>query len=185
MLIKAAPSPLMPNNGFIVPNLDFVNAKGLYSIQKLDISASLSHAIAGIDTAQLCIVSGEQVWCVHADILCLSDDGSVFPAALYALTEALKDLVIDGKILNLDVLPIAVSIGILPPLLSDLKTTEGIQKCRLLVDPTEDEESLVEGVITIVLNAVDSTILSLHKTGRPIGKEDLIDSIAIATAYLK
>ena len=44
-----------------------------------------------LDLSDLCISEGKAVWVLYADIVCLSDDGNVFDAALLAFVSAMQN----------------------------------------------------------------------------------------------
>ena len=119
-----------------------------------------SHAF---DVKQLCIEPGEQVWMVSVDIVPLNHNGNLIDLGSLAALAALKATkfppIVDGKVdykqktdkgLDLEKEPIPVTV-----------CKVGNQ---LFVDPTFDEEQLVEARITIT-SLDESKICSLQKGG--------------------
>ena len=44
-----------------------------------------------VDLSELCISEGKAVWVLYADIVCLTDDGNIFDAALLAFVSAMQN----------------------------------------------------------------------------------------------
>lgn len=114
----AKPRALTPENGFIVPNVDFhhnCSAKQRNDQSSNDdsdvISCSIYDALMNtnaIDLKELCIHKEKLVWAIYCDILTLETDGCVFDACLFACFAALKVVRIPTIIYDPDVNQIKV-----------------------------------------------------------------------------
>ncbi|CAH9100689.1 unnamed protein product [Cuscuta europaea] len=150
------------------------------------ISKQLSDAITSsgmIDFKELCVVSGKAAWMAYLDIYCLDADGALFDAALLAAVAAFSHLEIppaslndDGRVVlgsknknKKDVMdenePVSkegkkkLNINSVPFSLTCL-----LHKKYILADPTAEEESVMEAVLTVVLDS-SYQIVSLNKPG--------------------
>ncbi len=113
-----------------------------------------------IDTKKLCLEKGEKVWNTSIDLVTLNADGNLFDAGALAALVAVKDTKMpkyeDGKIdyktrshkaLPIKKVPIAVTI---------YKIGQ-----YMLVDPTAEEEELVETRLTVT--SFDGKLCALQK----------------------
>lgn len=140
-----------------------------------------SHAI---DVEKLVIKKGELAWTVLADICIINDGGNILDASSIAVLAALKDTklpkhegkVVDYKTLTkdklpIDELPIAVTVYMIGK--------------ELFVDPTFEEERLVEARLTVTTTE-DGRICSLQKGGEyPLTLSDIDKMVDIATKHAK
>jgi len=116
-----------------------------------------------IDVEKLCIKEGEKVWTVFIDIYSINDDGNVLDAAAIGTIVALKNAKIpvydekEEKVLYGE----HSDNGI--PLKKEIPLSLTIHKIRdsLIVDPTKEEEDIVEARMTI--GSYDGTISSIQK----------------------
>ena len=109
----------------------------------------------------LSIVSGESSWVLYADIVCLNYDGNLYDACLLALVESLKRLqlpeteVIEDGVGDKRQSEVCISTANHHPLPIKhllIPTTFGLFDQQLIVDPNSQEEDLLSGQVTIVLN---------------------------------
>lgn len=132
-----------------------------------------------INLKELSLVSGKAAWMVYLDIYCLDADGALFDAALLSAIAAFSHLQIpivsldDGKIVmlpeeqkeeNLEKEPVnkekrKLSLGGIPFSLTCI-----LHKNYILADPTAEEESIMETLVTVVLDS-SSQLVSLYKPG--------------------
>ncbi|XP_003703797.1 exosome complex component RRP43 [Megachile rotundata] len=165
-----------PEYGYIVPNVELSPLcspkfrPGPPSDQAQIISNLINNILinsAAIDLKDLCICKGKLAWVLYCDLLCINYDGSVIDACVGALTAALNTLTLPEVVYNIQTGSISVhstkkislSIKELP-----VSITFAIFNDQLLVaDPTDEEENLCLGRLTIVLNK--EKICCIHKPG--------------------
>ncbi|KAL6007249.1 hypothetical protein ACLOJK_032745 [Asimina triloba] len=147
------------------------------------ISKQLSDAIrssGAINLKELSLISGKAAWVAYLDIYCLDADGSVFDAALLSAVSALSHLQIplvsvndDGRVFTISgeqgegksaKEPVnkdrrKLTLGCIPFALTCI-----LHKKYTLVDPTAEEESIMESVVTVVLDS-SGRLVSLYKPG--------------------
>ncbi|XP_040573568.1 exosome complex component RRP43 [Lepeophtheirus salmonis] len=191
----ATPTEEHPNRGFIVPHVDLptmcnprnYKSRGQISdeiqvLSKFVMDILENSGVINLDT--LCIVPGEYAWVLKIDFSCLNHDGNVKDAIITALILALKEVkmpkvetfeeedsdktlikVVKNKYsqLQLQCIPVSVTMAIM----------EGD---KILVDPTEEEESFAPDSITLVLDAEDEMCYFAKLGGNPISDE-LLDKI--------
>jgi len=153
-----------------------------------------------VDLQDLCLEEGKSAWKVHISCVVVNHDGNVIDAVLLGCVAALQNLKLpatkfisssdsqeDGRVqiifpeseemenclgrrqLTLKMIPVPLTIGVF----------EG----KLLVDPTMAEETVCEGMITVVVDALTSgddsgnksnaAVLCVQKTGSGISVEKL------------
>ncbi|KVI03487.1 Exoribonuclease, phosphorolytic domain 2 [Cynara cardunculus var. scolymus] len=160
-----------------------------------------------IDLKELSLVSGKAAWMAYLDIYCLDADGALFDAALLAAAAAfshckwLTFLYVAVQIpvvsLNDDGRIVVVSKQNEVEKLKNKPVNEEKRKLKLkgipfaltcilhknyiLADPTAEEESIMETLITIVLDS-SCQLVSLYKPGGPaLAYESVIqDCIALS-----
>ena len=133
-----------------------------------------------IDTESLCVVAAKHVWSVRCDVTVLDHGGNLTDAALLAALAALKHLRLPavsvsgaGSEARVRVLPaeqaerqplvfhhtpVSVSLAFLPP------SAGGGGDISYVIDPTEREEMVMVGGLTVVLNQ-HQELCALHKPG--------------------
>ena len=149
-----------------------------------------------VDIESLCIVAGKSVWSVRCDVTVLDCCGNMTDAALFAALMALKHLRLPplkmvgvGDEATVSVLPfnegictpltfhhtpVAVSMGFFKP-------NDGSQLLAV-IDPTDREEVVMQGLVTVVLNQ-HQELCALHKPGGlPIAGTQLFECIKHAAA---
>ncbi|MFH0961149.1 MAG: exosome complex protein Rrp42 [archaeon] len=117
-----------------------------------------------IDTKKLCIKAGEKVWMLNLDFYILDMDGNLIDAGVLAgmaalLTARMPKYDIEKEKIDFDTLegPVPVSgrpIGI----------THAKVGSKLLVDPTENEEDVMAGRVTIGIND-EGDVCAIQKGG--------------------
>ncbi|HLD05273.1 MAG TPA: exosome complex protein Rrp42 [Candidatus Nanoarchaeia archaeon] len=140
-----------------------------------------SHAI---DTHQLCVEKGVKVWTVSVDICPLNHDGNLIDlggmAAIAALKNAkfpmVKDGVIDYQEHQDKKLPIVET----PIPVTVIKIGD-----NLLVDPTEDEESVLDARLTMAF-LENGNICAMQKGGdEPITSEEFEKMLELGSRISK
>ncbi len=162
-----APFPDTPDKGILITNAELVplasptfepgppNENAIELARVVDRGIRESEAI---DLQKLCIEEGEKVWLVFVDIHVLDDDGNLMDTSALAAIAALLTTTVPaerfeiGENFNLPVqnVPIAV--------------TSLIVDEKILVDPSRDELSVGENLVTITTDK-DENIVAIQKSG--------------------
>ncbi|KAL6987143.1 hypothetical protein U1Q18_012899 [Sarracenia purpurea var. burkii] len=130
-----------------------------------------------INLKELSLVSGKAAWMAYLDIYCLDADGALFDAALLSAVAALSHLQIPVVSLNDEGKIVAFSEengGKLEPVNKEKRKlnlsripfslTCILHKNYVLADPTAEEESIMETLVTTVLDS-SFQLVSLYKPG--------------------
>lgn len=150
------------------------------------ISKQLSDTISSsgmINLKELSLVSGKAAWMAYLDIYCLDADGALFDAALLSAVGAFSHLQIpivslndDGKIVlvseeddgtKLEDEPVNKEKRKLTLSSIPFSLTCILHKNYILADPTAEEESIMETLVTVVLDS-SSRLVSFYKPGGPV-----------------
>ncbi|XP_075638824.1 uncharacterized protein LOC142610776 [Castanea sativa] len=149
------------------------------------VSKKLSDTISSsgmINLKELSLVSGKAAWMAYLDIYCLDADGALFDAALLSAVAAFSHLQIPAVSLNDDGKIVVVSEENGGKLEKDAVNKERMKltlksipfsltcvlhKNYILADPTAEEESIMETIVTVVLDS-SSQLVSLYKPGGPV-----------------
>ncbi|XP_003494065.1 exosome complex component RRP43-like [Bombus vosnesenskii] len=172
----AAPKAESPECGYIVPNIELPPLcspkfrPGPPSDQAQVITKLVENILrnsAAIDLKDLCVYKGKLVWVLYCDLVCINYDGSIIDACIGALTATLSTLTLPETLYNVETGRVSVNstkrIRFLVKALP-VSITFAIFNDQLLVaDPTDDEESLCLGRLTIVMN--EEKICCIHKPG--------------------
>ncbi|KAK9290667.1 hypothetical protein L1049_008840 [Liquidambar formosana] len=150
------------------------------------VSKQLSDTILSsgmINLKELSLVSGKVAWMAYLDIYCLDADGALFDAALLSAVAAFSHLKIPVVSLNDDGRVVVVSeeqeggklenepvnkekrkltLSSIPFSLTCI-----LHKNYILADPTAEEESIMETLVTVVLDS-SGQLVSLYKPGGPV-----------------
>ncbi|KAL8206986.1 UNVERIFIED_CONTAM: Exosome complex component RRP45 [Gekko kuhli] len=111
-----------------------------------------------IDTESLCVVAGEKVWQIRVDLHLLNHGGNIIDAASIAAIVALchfrrPDVSVQGEEVTLytpeERDPVPLSIHHMPICISFAFFKQGTY---LLVDPSEQEERVMDGLLVIAMN---------------------------------
>ncbi|NXC38392.1 EXOS9 protein, partial [Penelope pileata] len=111
-----------------------------------------------VDTESLCVVAGEKVWQIRVDLHLLNHDGNIIDAASIAGIVALchfrrPDVSVQGKEVTVyspeERDPVPLSIHHMPVCVSFAFFQQGTY---LLVDPSEREECVMDGLLVIAMN---------------------------------
>ncbi|PPD79925.1 hypothetical protein GOBAR_DD23155 [Gossypium barbadense] len=132
-----------------------------------------------INLKELSLVSGKVAWMAYLDIYCLDVDGALFDTALLSVVAAFSYLEIpvpvvslndDGKIVLSEEQGLSdrepvnkekrkINLSSIP-----FSLTCVLHKNYILADPTAEEESIMDTIVTVVLDS-SSQLVSLHKPG--------------------
>ncbi|KAI9502501.1 ribosomal protein S5 domain 2-type protein [Coemansia spiralis] len=93
------PDVKTPNEGYLVTNVELspmcsARFRPGAPSDEAQVASEHIHRLFGkaVDLATLCIESGQAVWSLSADIVCLKYDGNILDTAILALVAALEDL---------------------------------------------------------------------------------------------
>ncbi len=166
----AKPKAEEPDKGFVVANVDLpplchsrfkpgpppdeAQAASKFLLEVLDNSGLLQKS-------DLCIVEGRLAWVLNIDVVCLNHDGNINDAALKTTVAALRNLTLPKVTLIQDEEEatagnIRVDVEHKSPLMlhcTPVACTAAFFDGQLLLDPTDEEETLAAATITVVLNA--------------------------------
>ncbi|XP_066286358.1 exosome complex component RRP43-like [Branchiostoma lanceolatum] len=171
------PTAEEPKKGFVVPNVDLPPLcsprfrPGPPSEQAQVVSQLMADIIENsgvVALEDLCIVEGKLCWVLYCDMMCLDYDGNVVDACVISLLAALKNVLLpevtvseetgspetdmEKKLpLNIRKCPVATTFGV-------------FDDHYLFTDPTNEEECLATGVLTVVTTE-DNKICLMHKPG--------------------
>ncbi|XP_019425162.1 PREDICTED: exosome complex component RRP43-like [Lupinus angustifolius] len=146
------------------------------------ISKQLSDTISSsglVNLKELSLVNGKAAWMAYLDVYCLDADGALFDAALLSAVSALSHLQIpavaindDGKIVlmyeedgqkqaqeQVNKEKRKLTLKSIP-----FSLTSILHKNYILADPTAEEESIMETLVTIALDS-SGQLISLYKPG--------------------
>ncbi len=156
------PFPDTPDKGIIVVNAEVAPISSPYAEPgppdegTIELARVVDRGIREsqmLDLSKLCIVSGKKVLAVFVDISVLDVDGNLFDAASYAAVAALvtskfPEFVVDGE-------EHKPSGRILPLMASTLPVSITLWKIgdSIIIDPTAEEEAVVDARITLVTNS--------------------------------
>lgn len=141
-----------------------------------------------VDVESLCIIPGESAFAVHCYVSIIDNNGNIFDAAILAATSSLchfrrPDYSIDGKQVKMyeprEKEPVPICLHYQPICVSFALLNDTL----LLLDPTEREESIMQGKISIILNAFGEMCGFHFLGGVPVTSETLMK--CVKTASLK
>jgi exosome complex component RRP42 len=187
------PYPDKPDEGTIMVGAELIPLAspdfepGPPSIQAVELARVVDRAIReskAIDFKKLCVEEGEKVWILMIDVVIMNDDGNLIDASALAALAALKDMKfpkVEGdkidyktktdKGLELDKEPIEVTV---------FKVGK-----HYIVDPTSEEEKVVDSRLTIA-SLQDGSLCALQKGGdMPLSDEDINKMIDISVEKAK
>ncbi|XP_004304353.1 PREDICTED: exosome complex component RRP43 [Fragaria vesca subsp. vesca] len=147
------------------------------------VSKQLSDTISSsgmINVKELSLISGKAAWMVYLDIYCLDADGALFDAALLSAVAAFSHLQIPVVSMNNEGKVVVMSEeneGGKEPVNKEKRKltlcsipfslTCILYKNFILADPTAEEESIMETLVTVVLDS-SGQLVSLYKPGGPV-----------------
>lgn len=138
-----------------------------------------------IDITKLCVEVGEKAWSVIVDIVTVNDAGNIADAAALATIAALKDAVYPALDENGSVDYTKKTKNKLPLVQTPIELTIIKIGEQLLVDPTPEEEAVLDARLTIALNDKDM-VCAMQKGGEsPLTVEEIGAMIDLATKHTK
>jgi exosome complex component RRP42 len=161
------PFPDVPDRGVIITNAELVPLAsptfeaGPPDETSIELARVVDRGIReseAVDLTKLCIEEGEKVWMIFIDIHALDDDGNLIDASALAAISALLNTTVPAERFGLgDDFPLPVRN--LPVAITSLIVGE-----RYLIDPTRDEMSVGNRIITITSDK-DNNIVAMQKSG--------------------
>ncbi|KEG12457.1 putative exosome-associated protein 2, putative,3 exoribonuclease [Trypanosoma grayi] len=150
-----------------------------------------STIISCMDLTELSVFSGEACWVLQVELVVLNADGGLRAAALHAAVAALHNLmlpkarlpngdIVESKHLRFHRVPVAATIGVFG--------AAATGDLCLLFDTNAAEESVVDGLVTVVLDESDGIVTLLHHGRFPLLAPFLtgmIDAFASRSAALR
>lgn len=152
-----------------------------------------------LDTESLCLLAGQKVWSIRADVHVLSHDGNHVDAASIAIIAALQhfrkpDVSVEGEVVTVWSLaerePVPLSLLHFPLCVTfsfyELLPTPGKEEqdtgdaMRVLVDPTLAEEMMRDGSCTIGMNRHGEVCQIAKLGGVPVDAVALLNCVAVA-----
>ncbi len=181
-----------PNEGVIVVSAEFVpmaspvfepgppDENAIELARVIDRSIRETHAI---ELEKLAIIPGKKVWMVWIDIYVLDHDGNLTDAASIGTLAALMTAKIPKFEITEDeqvLIDKSTYVGELPLRKKVVTVTIGKIKDALIVDPDQEEESVLDSKIMIAVDE-DGVIAGIQKAGlASITKEEAIKAAEIA-----
>ncbi|XP_061685425.1 exosome complex component RRP45 [Syngnathoides biaculeatus] len=174
-----APKENRPNEGMMFFNIELspmaspAFEQGRQSELSVKLNRQLERCLRNskcIDTESLCVVSGEKVWQIRVDVHTLNHEGNLMDAASIAAIAALchfrrPDVGIHGDEVTVysaeERDPIPLSVYHMPISVSFAFFQQGTY---LLVDPSEREERVMDGLLIIAMNK-HREICSIQSSG--------------------
>jgi exosome complex component RRP42 len=188
------PYPDTPDKGTIIVGAELLPLSspdfetGPPGMQAIELARVVDRGIresGTIDFNKLCIEEGEKVWVLLIDICTLNDAGNLMDASALAALAALKDVrfpkydgeKIDYKEKTKQKLPLDSN--------DTLEVTVVKVGDYLLVDPTTEEEKVIDARIT-VSSKKDGTLCALQKGEEmPLTADDVIKMVDLAIEKAK
>nr|CCC96140.1 unnamed protein product [Trypanosoma congolense IL3000] len=133
-----------------------------------------------MDLTELSIISGEACWVLQTELVVLNADGGLRAAALHAAVAAMQNMLlprsrlpngdmVESRRIRFHTVPVAVTIGVYKASAADV---------RLLMDTNAAEESVVEGLVTVVLGDSDGIVALTQNGTYPLPSALLMGAIS-------
>ncbi|XP_069826038.1 exosome complex component RRP43 [Dendropsophus ebraccatus] len=173
----ANPPSDAPNKGYIVPNVDLTplcssrfrpGPPGEEAQVASQFVADVIENSQIIQREDLCIASGKLVWVLYCDLVCLDYDGNLLDACICALVAALRNVQLPSVKISEETGLAQVQLASKSPLnilKQPVSTSFAVfEDTYIIVDPTEEEESLATGLLTVVTEE-DGKLCTIRKPG--------------------
>lgn len=192
------PSTDAPNKGYIVPNVDLTplcssrfrpGPPGEEAQVASQFIADVIENSQIIQKEDLCIASGKLAWVLYCDLICLDYDGNLLDACVCALVAALRNVRLPSAQINEDTGLAQVKLSPKTPLnmvKQPVSTSFAVfDDTYIIVDPTDEEESLATGILTVVTDE-DGKLCTIRKPGgSSLSAEKLQECISRAVSRQK
>ncbi|XP_075707850.1 exosome complex component RRP43 [Rhinoderma darwinii] len=194
----ASPPTDAPNKGYIVPNMDLTplcssrfrpGPPGEEAQVASQFIADVLENSQIIQKEDLCIAKGKLAWVLYCDLICLDYDGNLFDASVCALVAAMRNVRLPSVRISEDTGVAEVQTSSKSPLnilKQPVSTSFAVfDDMYILADPTDEEESLATGLMTIVTDE-DGKLCTIRKPGgSALSAEKLQDCISRAVSRHK
>lgn len=139
-----------------------------------------------MDVESLCIIPGERVFSVHCYVSVIDNNGNIFDAAVLAATASLchfrrPDYSIEGKQVKIyppeEREPVPISLHYQPICVTFCLLNDSL----ILLDPSEREEEIQNGSLSIILNAFGEMCGFHFLGGVPVESSALMKCVKIAS----
>lgn len=182
------PFPDTPDRGVIITNAELVPLAsptfepGPPDERAVELARIVDRGIReseAIDLEKLCIEQSKKVWIVFIDVHAVDDDGNLMDASNLAAVAALLNTKVPasrfglGDDFKLPIKDIPVSV------------TSLIVENKYLVDPSKDEMSVGENLLTITTNKSDEIVAIQKSGGYMINEELFYEVLGISTVCAK
>lgn len=171
-LEPGTPFPDTPDEGVLMVNTELLPLSspefesGPPDIKAIEVSRVVDRGIREsqvIDVKKLCIKKGEQVWMLFVDVYPINEAGNLFDAASIAAIAAIKDAKIpvldkDGKVDYHKKGTKSIPLSGYP-----LECTVYMIGDKMLIDPTFEEEELVDARLTVA--TIGNNLCAMQKGG--------------------
>ena len=166
------PFPDTPDEGALMVNVELTPLAspkfetGPPSIESIELARIVDRGIREsklIDVKKLCVKEGEKVWMGFIDIYPINDAGNLFDACALAALAALKDAKLpkfDGEKVDYSEHTEKLPLTKEPVTITVLKIGE-----TLIVDPTPEEEDVMDARLTVCMDEKKSLIYAIQKGG--------------------
>ncbi|MDR0372908.1 MAG: exosome complex protein Rrp42 [Nitrososphaerota archaeon] len=167
------PFPDTPNDGVMTVNAELVPLAhpdfepGPPDENSIELARVVDRGIResrAINTEKLCIEPGKKVFVVFVDIYVLNHDGNLIDASAIAAMAALMNTKIPNYEIKDGELKIKQGYTPLPMKSHPVTVTIGKINNKLIVDPEQEEESVMDSRITFAINE-DGNICAIQKGG--------------------
>lgn len=192
-LTSGRPSDIAEDCGVLSVSVEYANVSSPNSrMQATQESASwlgsaLSRICNGVlDRKQLCIKAGQAVWHASLTVYVLDADGAVLDAVILAGVGSLLDTRLPAvtvtkegrvkKVEGKDGTATALTLQALPVCL-----TCGVYKGSILTDPTAEEESVLETIVTMVIDEKSNVLGVFKYGGQALAPPQLFHDCLLAT----
>ncbi len=189
-----SPWPDTPNDGVVTVTSEFVPmASPLFepgppSEASVELARIVDRGIRHsemVDYGKLCIIPGEKVYILFADIYVINHEGNLYDTAALAATAALltaelpKVEINNGKVTKLDeTIPVPICDW-------SVQSTFAKFNDQLLVDPTEIEESCMSARLSVAIDK-KGNVVSMQKGGEaPFSLDEISSCIDRAIKHSK
>lgn len=220
------PFPDHPTEGFLAINVEFSPMAseafevGRPSEESIELRLLLERGLKdgnSIDLEALCIVAGESVWSIRADVRVLDHGGNITDAAALSVVAALLHFrrpqctvgsVGSGQVTvhsDQERVPVPLSIHHIPICISfavccassqveaktaseggvDSQDPAGGLDAILLLDPSQREELVAVGTLTLALNSHGELCTVQKNGGAAVSVEQLLQSVRVSTLQVK
>ena len=134
----------------------------------------------------LCIIPGEKVFAVHCYVSVIDNNGNLFDAAVLAATSSLcsfrrPDYSIDGKQVKVyppeEREPVPICLHYKPVCITFCVLKDDL----ILLDPNEREEGIMQGQVSLILNAFGELCGFHYLGGIPLDTETFMKCVKVAS----